>query len=320
MKRWGRWVSFGCGGERIPAVRIAQRSSAGAREELPLLREGATDSPRTCARSVTEGERRASVKLEAARYSYDTVRAVDGVTLEIEGGRIVCLVGPNGSGKTTLLKLIASLIRPSSGLVYIDGKDARLYSPSEIARTVSFSDPHLPRTLPMRVVDFILTSRYPFQRTLQYFESEDDLRAVDSVVEELGIAHLLERRLDQLSSGELQRVVIAAALAKRPRVLLLDEPSAFLDVRSRFEIMDVVRRYTRERRAATVVALHDLYMASLYCDSIALLSRGRIAALGAPAEVFSSRVVEEVYGVGVKTVRVDGTSLVAIPLPPRSGN
>ncbi len=266
-----------------------------------------------------EPEKRVAVRLDGVVYSYGSIKAVDGVTLEIWSGKVMCLVGPNGSGKTTLLKLVASLVRPLRGVVYVNGKDARLYRPGEIARAFSFSEPHLPRTLPMRAIDFVLTSRYPFQRTLQYFESEEDLRVVESVAEELGIAHLLERRLDQLSSGELQRVVIAAALAKRPRVLLLDEPSAFLDVRNRFEVMEIVRRYARERNAAVVVALHDLFTASLYCDSVALMSGGRIAALGPPADVFSSEVAKRVYGVGIETVRVDGTTVIAVPLPPQPG-
>lgn len=254
------------------------------------------------------------IELRNVSFSYDSVKAINNISLEVESGNMLCLIGPNGSGKTTLLKLIASLIKPEEGVVYLDGKDLRTYNRNEIARTLSYSDPHLPRTLPVRVIDFVLTSRYPFHRVFQYFESEDDLKIVDSLSRELGISHLLDRRLDQLSSGELQRVIIAAALAKKPRVLLLDEPSAFLDIRYRFEVMDTIKKYTVENKAISVVALHDIHIASLYCDTVILLNRGRVAACGAPGEVFSSKVVEEVYGVKVEIIRV-GNSYVAFPLP-----
>ncbi|MEM1622977.1 MAG: ABC transporter ATP-binding protein [Sulfolobales archaeon] len=254
------------------------------------------------------------IELKNVSFGYDSVRAIDKASLEVDGGKILCLVGPNGSGKTTLLKLIASLIKPEEGVIYLDGKDLRKYNLNEIAKILSYSDPHLPRTLPMRVIDFILTSRYPFHRAFQYFESKDDLELIDILSKELGISHLLDRRLDQLSSGELQRVVIAAALAKKPRVLLLDEPSAFLDVRYRFEVMDMVKRYVTKYSATSIVALHDINIASLYCDNVALLNKGKVVAYGPPIDVFSSKVVEEVYGVKVEIIRV-GSYYVAFPLP-----
>lgn len=256
------------------------------------------------------------VRLEKVVFNYDAVRVLDNVSVEFEGGRVSCLIGPNGSGKTTTLKLIASLIEPVEGVVYIDGKDLRTYSASEIAKLFSYSDPHLPKTLPMRVIDFILTSRYPFHRVFQYFESREDIEVIETVARELGVEHLLDRKLEQLSSGELQRVVLAASLARKPRILLLDEPSAFLDVRYRFEIMDIVKKYTEKYSVVTVVAIHDLYLASLYCDKVILLSKGKIVALGNPQEIFSSSSIEEVYGVRVETLRVDGSLVAAIPLPP----
>jgi len=254
------------------------------------------------------------VELKSVSFSYDSTRAVDGVSLEIDSGKTLCLVGPNGSGKTTLLKLIASIIKPEEGVIYLDGKDLKTYDRNEIAKTLSYSDPHLPRTLPARVIDFILTSRYPFHRVFQYFESKEDLELVDFLSKELGISHLLDRRLDQLSSGELQRVVIVAALTKKPRVLLLDEPSAFLDIRYRFEVMDIIKKYTVEYGATSIVALHDIHIASLYCDRVVLLDKGKIVAYGPPSDVFSSKAVEEVYGVKVEIIRV-GSSYIAFPLP-----
>lgn len=259
------------------------------------------------------------VRVDGVTFSYNSVKALDDVTVEVERGKVTCLLGPNGAGKTTLLKLIASYIKPERGAVYIDGKDLKMYSPRELARLISIADPHLPRTLPMRVVDFVLTARYPFQGAFQYFERDNDLKVVEEVSKETLISHLLDRRLDQLSSGELQRVIIAAALAKRPRILLLDEPSAFLDIRYRFDMLDAIKRYTLAQRTATIIALHDLYLASLYCDTVVLLSKGKVVSYGSPREVFTSQIIEEVYGVRVKVVPVDGEILLAFPLPSGEG-
>lgn len=255
------------------------------------------------------------IRVDSVTLTYGSVKALEDVTLEVEEGRITCLLGPNGAGKTTLLRVVASVLKPKRGVVYIDGKDSRLYRPRELAKLISLSEPHISRTLPMRVVDFLLTARYPHQEPLRYFEREEDLSVVLEVSRELKIDHLLERRLDQLSSGELQRVVIATALARRPRVLLLDEPSAFLDIRYRVEALEVIRSYTLAHRTTTMVALHDLYLASLYCDTSVLLFEGRVVACGSTREVLSSPIVEEVYGVRIKTITIDGGLLFALPLP-----
>ncbi len=256
------------------------------------------------------------VRVEDVTFSYNSVKALEDVTIDIESGRMTCLLGPNGAGKTTLLRLIASYIKPERGVVYIDGKDLRTYNPRELAKLISIADPHLPRTLPMRVIDFVLTARYPFQGAFQYLEGDSDLKVVEEVSRETLISHLLYRRLDQLSSGELQRVIVATALAKRPRVLLLDEPSAFLDIRYRFDILKVIKRYTLTRNTVSIIALHDLYLASLYCDTVILLNRGRIVSCGSPREVFTSQVIEKVYGVKVRVFPVNGDMILAFPLPP----
>lgn len=255
------------------------------------------------------------VDVDGVTFYYNSIPALNSVTVRFEPGRTSCLLGPNGAGKTTLLKVIASILHPSRGVVYIDGKDSRLYSPRELSKIVAYEDPYISRSLPMTVLDFILTARYPHQRLLQYFESSEDLKVVECIAKELDIVHLLDRKLDQISSGELQRVIIAHALAKRPRVMLLDEPSAFLDIRYRFEILDYIKRCTAREHLSTIVALHDLHLASIYCDFVVIMSKGVIVAYGDPNTVLKDSIIEQVYGVKVKSVDIGNGVTVIVPLP-----
>lgn len=255
------------------------------------------------------------IEVENVSFNYNSTPVLKNITLKIEAGKMTCIIGPNGAGKTTFLKILASILTPTKGVVYIDGKDSRLYNPKDVAKIVAYSEPYVSRSLPMTVLDFLSTARYPYHNPLQYFESSEDLKVVEEIAEELDVAHLLGRKLDQISSGELQRVIITHALAKKPKILLLDEPSAFLDIRYRFEILDYVKRYTVREGIATVVAIHDLHLASVYCDTVILIDKGRIMACGSPHEVFMNKVVEEVYGIDVEVIKMENNSVVVVPKP-----
>jgi iron complex transport system ATP-binding protein len=255
------------------------------------------------------------VRVEGVSFSYDSHEVLNDVTLDIEPCKVTCVIGPNGAGKTTLLKVIASILKPTKGTVYLDFKDLRLYNPKEVARVIAYSEPNISKSIPVKVLDLILTARYPFQGNTQFFEGPNDLRIVDEVCRELNITYLLNKRLDQVSSGELQRVLIATALVKNPKVLLLDEPSAFLDIRYRFEVLRYVKEVTTKYGLTTVVALHDLQLASMFCDEVVLMDRGRIVKYGAVNEVLTSDVIKDVYGVDVEVITLSDNSLVVIPKP-----
>lgn len=258
------------------------------------------------------------IEVQNVSFCYNSTPVLENVSLKLEPGKITCIIGPNGAGKTTLLKVIASILNPYKGAVYIDGKDYKLYDSKELARLIAYEEPHISKDLPMTVLDFLLTARYPYHNVLRYFESVEDLEIVDNIAKDLNISHLLSRRLEQLSSGELQRVIISHALIKRPSVLLLDEPSAFLDIRYRFEILDYVKKYTIKEGLVTVIALHDLYLASMYCDFVVVMDKGRIVYSGTPEEVFISDVVEKVYGVEIEVLKLGNGNLVVMPKPRRS--
>jgi iron complex transport system ATP-binding protein len=255
------------------------------------------------------------VRVEGVSFSYDSHEVLNDVTLDIEPCKVTCVIGPNGAGKTTLLKVIASILKPTKGTVYLDFKDLRLYNPKEVARVIAYSEPNISKSIPVKVLDLILTARYPFQGNTQFFEDPNDLRIVDEVCRELNITYLLNKRLDQVSSGELQRVLIATALVKNPKVLLLDEPSAFLDIRYRFEVLRYVKEVTTKYGLTTVVALHDLQLASMFCDEVVLMDRGRIVKYGTVNEVLTSDVIKDVYGVDVEVITLSDNSLVIIPKP-----
>ena len=250
------------------------------------------------------------IRVEGVEVEYDSTPALREVTVEFEAGKVTCVIGPNGAGKTTLLKTLARLVTPSRGAIYIDGKDYKYYKPRELAKLVAYVDPHIHRSIPSTVFEFIAIGRYPHQDLLRAGYSEEDLLVVERVSKELGVHNLLGRKLDQLSSGELQRVLIARALVQEPRVLLLDEPSAHLDLRYKLEVLDIVRRVTTRFGKVTVVALHDLYLASLYSDLVVLLWNGRVVAVGRPDEVLRKDLIEPVYGVVVEEVIVGGRSIL----------
>ncbi|MDK6028356.1 ABC transporter ATP-binding protein [Ignisphaera sp. 4213-co] len=246
---------------------------------------------------------------------YNSVKALDEVSAEIESGEMVFVIGPNGAGKTTLLKTIASIVKPSKGVIYIDGKTLSEIPQREIGKIIAFVDPHISRSIPSTVFEFLLTARYPHQNTFSISQSPQDVEIIDSIAKQFNITHLLNRRLDQLSSGELQRVLIARAMVQQPKILLLDEPSAFLDLRHRLETLRYVKNVVKTNDITCLVAIHDIYLASLYADKVVIMSRGSIIAFGTPDEVLKKEILEKVYNVRIAYVDVNGRKVI-IPIEP----
>lgn len=255
------------------------------------------------------------IVVEDVEVWYNSVKALDKVSLSVFSGEVAFVIGPNGAGKTTLLKTIASIVKPRKGAVYIDGKAASTMSQREIGKIMSLVDPHISRSIPSTVLEFLLTARYPHQKLASFSIPREDIEIVEEVSKQLNILHLLGRRLDQLSSGELQRILIARALVQKPKVLLLDEPSAFLDLRYRLEVLDYVKNVVKQSNLIAVVAIHDIYLASLYADKIIVMDKGSIVACGEPDKVLDKEMLEKVYGVRIAIIEVEGRRIV-IPLEP----
>jgi len=251
--------------------------------------------------------------IDGVEVYYNSIPALRGVSFEAQGGEVVAVIGPNGAGKTTLLRAIASIVKPLRGAIYLDGKLVNSVPPKERGKLIALVEPSISRSIPSSVLEFLLTARYPYSKLYSFTPSKRDLEVIDIIAKKLNITHLLSRRLDELSSGEFQRVLIARALIQEPRVLLLDEPTAFLDIKYRLEVMELVRSVTKEQRIISIIAIHDVHLASLYADKVVLLSNGVIVAAGRPEDVFREELIESVYGVKVQIINIDDRRIV-IPI------
>jgi iron complex transport system ATP-binding protein len=239
-------------------------------------------------------------------------RIVDRLSCAVEQGEWVALIGPNGAGKTTALRAIAGLVE-YDGDVRVLARDARRLARKELARQIALVPqvPVIPGDISVRA--YVLLGRTPH---LGYFGSEGraDLRAVDAALEQLDLVPFAERRLDTLSGGERQRATLARALAQDAPVLLLDEPTAALDMGRQQQVLEIVDRL-RARRGLTVLStMHDLTLAGQYADRLLLLDGGRLVAAGTADEVLTRALITEHYRAEVEVVDAPGSGFVVVPV------
>jgi iron complex transport system ATP-binding protein len=229
----------------------------------------------------------------AVRYAGSAVPALDGVSMEVPDGCLYAVLGPNGSGKSTLVKALLGVVPAQSGHAVVDDRDVREWTRRELARAVGVVPQAEVISFPLTVRELVGMGRYPHLGPLGG-EGEVDRRAVVRALELCHVAELETRDVTTLSGGELQRVRIARALAQEPRALILDEPTASLDIRHEMAILELLRA-SADSGMTVVVVTHGLDMAAWFADRMLLLSRGRVAAEGAPAGVLRAEVLEEVY-------------------------
>ena len=241
----------------------------------------------------------------------DGVTVLDGVSLEVIPGEVLCLVGPNGAGKSTLLGVLSGERRPARGTVTVGGRALGGIRHSELSRLRSVLTQENAVSFPFRVVEVVAMGRAPWARSV---ESRDDVRAVSDAMAAADISHLARRRYTALSGGERARVSLARVLAQGADTVFLDEPTASLDLRHQEDVMQVARDLAADGRAVVVV-LHDLSLASAYADRLALIAGGRLEAIGTPAEVLTEERIERVYGLSVELHLVNGRPVV---VPTRS--
>jgi len=242
---------------------------------------------------------------------------MENVSLSLAEGGMLALVGANGSGKTTLLRLVFGGLRASSGEVRVFGCDPARSDRREIARSVAVVGQQPELGFPYSVVEVVLMGRAPHVEGFR-LESAADLAAAAEAMRVTGVGHLAERPFDSLSSGERQRVCVARALAQHPRALLLDEPTAHLDIKQQVALYELLVRLNREEGLTVVSVLHDLNLAALYFKTVAMLKAGRIFAVGSPGSVITYANVREVFDTDVYVDRNDLTGkLNVLPLPSR---
>jgi len=235
-------------------------------------------------------------------YRHGTVEnpnrlTLDNLTLSVSPGEILGVLGPNGSGKSTLLKLLTRILPIAKGSIQLMGQDLSSLSQTEIARRVALVPQETQQPFPFTISEMVLMGRFPHHGGLGGFrwETREDVVIANQAMQDMDVQHLGPRLITDVSGGERQRAIIARALTQEPEVLLLDEPTAFLDLHHQLDIARILKRLNQERGLTVVLVSHDLNLASQYCDRILLLQNGRIAQIGTPEEVIRREVLEAVY-------------------------
>ena len=227
-------------------------------------------------------------------YPGATGDAVVGVSMEVRAGELTALVGPNGSGKTTLLRLMLGTLRPREGDVLLEARPAHAWSRRAFARTVGVVTQREEPAFPMRVREAVMHGRYARLRPLRS-AGRADHAAVDRALERCDVAGLADRWVATLSGGEWQRVRVARALAQEPKVLVLDEPTANLDVRHEMDVFELTLRLVREQGLGAVVVTHHVNLAARFADALGIMHAGRVRAIGTPRDVLTAAMVEDVF-------------------------
>ena len=239
------------------------------------------------------------------------------VSLTIAAGEVLGILGPNGSGKSTLLKILMRILVPQQGTIEWFGQPHAACSQAEISRRVAFVPQETQQAFPFTINEMVLMGRYPHHnRTWGLgWEGSQDRAVAMQAMRDLDVAHLGTRLITNVSGGERQRAVIARALTQEPEVLLLDEPTAFLDLHHQLDIARIIRRLNRERGLTVVLVSHDLNLASQYCDRLLLLREGEIVTVGSPEEVIAAASLEPVYGCSVLVDRHPQSGRPRVTLP-----
>ncbi|WP_405779549.1 ABC transporter ATP-binding protein [Streptomyces sp. NBC_00859] len=248
--------------------------------------------------------------------AYDDRTVVDGLDLAVPDGQVTVIVGPNACGKSTTLRALGRLLKPRGGAVLLDGAELSRTPTRKIAQSIGLlpQSPSAPEAI--TVADLVARGRQPHQHWWQQWSDEDE-RAVTGAMERTDITALAERAVDELSGGQRQRVWIAMALAQETDLLLLDEPTTYLDIAHQVDVLDLVRRLNKERGRTVVAVLHDLNQAARYADHLVAMKSGRIVAEGPPAEIVTAELVREVFGLESVVIPdpVTGSPLVVAGAP-----
>lgn len=236
-----------------------------------------------------------SIKAENLVWKIGKKTILDGVSFEAPPGKMLGLLGPNGSGKTSLLRLLAGLKRPNSGRISLDRRDISAIGRRTIAQRVAFVEQHATTNANLRVVDVVELGRFPHRSMFSGWTHADD-QAVEEALKRAGMTDKRHDRWQSLSGGEKQRAQIARALAQSPKELILDEPTNHLDIQHQISLMRLVSSLP----VTSIIALHDLNHAAMFCDELIVMESGKIVASGTPAEVLTEEVLRDVFSVDAR--------------------
>ena len=254
----------------------------------------------------------ALIEARGLAWSPGAVPVLGPLDLEVRRGECLAVVGPNGAGKTTLLRLFAGLLAPTAGSLRFEGEHYGRWSRRELAARIAYVPQSRPDDVPFTVRELVLQGRYPHLGPWQLALAPTDFEAVERALERTDTAHLANRPLDRLSGGERQAAYIAAALAQESDVLVLDEPTTFLDIAHQLEVLELLAALNRSHGRTIVAVLHDLNHAARYASRVIAMRDGAIVTAGTPGEVFTEELVERIFDLPCRVIDdpVTGTPLI----------
>jgi len=232
--------------------------------------------------------------VENLTSGYDQEVVIKNISFSLKEGEFVSLVGPNGAGKSTLLRVLSCILRIWKGKIIFKGKDLEKFSAKELSKEIAFLPQNIETPFPYRVEEFILFGRYPYSDYFGRVNSQDK-ELLEEIMNLTDTLSLKDKKINHLSGGERQRVFLAQTLIQEPKLLLLDEPVAHLDIGHQIEILDLIKRENQEKGITVIAVFHDLNLASEYCEHLILFNEGKIYKAGTAEEVLTYQNLEQVY-------------------------
>ncbi|MBN3039411.1 MAG: ABC transporter ATP-binding protein [Candidatus Omnitrophica bacterium] len=246
------------------------------------------------------------LEIKELTCGYDSKFSLKDISFNLGDREVLGIIGPNGSGKTTLLRAMTRMLAPKKGAIILQGRDISRFGLKELAQRIAVVSQDF-TAVPMSVEEFVLLGRIPHFEALRFLETRKDIEIAQKSMDLTDTLKLKGQLVTELSGGERQLALIARALAQEPKLLLLDEPTTHLDITHQVGILDLIKRLNRELALTVVMVLHDLNLASEYCNRLILLDEGRVHKMGVPDEVLKYQIIEEVY----KTVVVEGKNPIS---------
>jgi iron complex transport system ATP-binding protein len=245
------------------------------------------------------------IKVAGLKFAYNGREVIQGLDLEVPGGSFHGVLGPNGSGKTTLVKLLTRLVKPKDGRIELMGEPIENWGPRRLARQMAVVPQSTHVAFPFTTLEVVLMGRAPHLGGLE-IEGQSDLEIARSAMEMTETWELRNRTIQEISGGEAQRVIVARALAQKPRILLMDEPTTHLDIKHQIEVMELLKKLNKEDGLTVIIISHDLNLIARYVEFVVLLDKGKIFSAGGPAEVLTARNIRAVYDANVEVFDIQG--------------
>jgi len=252
------------------------------------------------------------IDIKNLTFSYGDRNVLNDISFRVENGEILGILGPNGSGKTTLINVINGYLKKDGGEILIKNKKIEKYSRKELARIMGVVPQDMIPAFDFTVYDIVSMGRYPHLGIIDPISDRDEMLIFEAL-KKTGLYELKDKSIREISGGERQRVFIARAIAQDPEIILLDEPTSNLDIRFQIEILEIIEKM-REEGKTVLMSMHDVNLAIRYCTKLALISEGRIYAIGEPDDVISEESIEKVYGISGRIIR-NGGNRIAYILP-----